>query len=1436
MAIVSRLILDHPALDDPGGAPLHTQVEGLYIKIGDNLSARYFESIALGIGATATFDHNFKMPFDEIATKIYLLAGAGGELTVTAQTDYDVVATPGFLTTKIDVTNNSGGVVTIAMLMQSIGGLGGGGGQLLYDVVVDAGGDGDYTSLADAVNTEAVERTIFVRNGIYTETANAFMKVGQHIIGESNTGVVINYQGPTNNYFIEAPRLTSALSRGRSTRNSENSDWDSGVSVGLVTLTHDSTTATYSGPTAPILDDICCIGPAGDLFDIVGVGVGTVTLDRPWRGDTTTTDWMVLQDISDVTSVDWKQLRSSARNLTINVDGAFTGPGAIRTVNSWNFDLKDCILTTTRTDASTIANVATSFEAHITMENILIKSAGAVGNVKGINLSGANCQLRNIVLEGCKNNSIVDIKYFDIHFISISQIDPSDLIFVFVSNMLHTKLSVDHLQDVGAGFFPAETSSQLDAYGCDFVFGHVSESLNGDLNLNCAASMVSIKKGFHTTNTNIGIRDISSRGLAQYYNVLHDSFLQGPIEISNASESNLIIGGDVRHSGFASAFKPAFDNGYDHTSPPAKAYPLYDHVVDAGGGGDFTLISLAVNAAADDQTIYIRNGTYVETSTINIKQGQKLIGESMDGVVLQNSGAHVFLLPRMSFERRGRTQRLADNTDWDDTTSVGRITVTKNSASATYSGPTAVVANDTCVIGPGWTNKYDLSNAGVGTIDLDRSWEGTSGTYDWVVWRNPDNASWKTQETIVRNMKIESSGLSSARIFEFQNTVGCLVENILIETNAFSSSSAVIYAQNDDPACNTFRNIVASHPNVQGGPFFYFNGACVTRLRLENCRSNGLRTNRLAGQAAFPQHYLYMHFIEIASSDSWMQSISHVSHSTFKWDTVTDCTGNTNLPAAGASLSAIHTFWEIGEWTNSGNFNLGVAKSRVSIQNTNAQFVTINVPGTWEADYEYRNVLHDSYINGSIEANSVDGKGLIISSSVLYDNLNDPSGGVIDRGVNWNSPPVGGSGQTLYDIIVDAAGGGDFTDIRTGVQSAAAGQTVYVRNGAYDIGANFITNKENVKVIGESHGGVIVETTNAVFIRPQTGGNWNVRCFTKRLSTNLGWDAVNDLGTLTLAFNSPTILYSGLVAPVIGDAIIIGKSFAAEVISVGVGTFNIDRDWNGTGTTSGDGIVSSKLPLDFNDETLWKNIVFDHRNATGSLLVECSGTSGLYGYTVRDCTYICSNSGGGTDGIFASVSNGDSAKIRLEDCTVRNLDNGGPPFDLNLGTHVDFEINRCRNIGCVAPRYFANADNAQRYNKTHWSSWSGGHTSAFGLIRHQYRSQFYFENVIGLAQFTTDGGSGAGVEDIFECDIKFTNSKVLFMAIKAGNSIVELGVLEGTSVSLTENSGTGLTNILTNTLLPTQTLTVDGSVVISGSTAYKVLAGVPAQNNGYDIP
>lgn len=62
-----------------------------------------------------------------------------------------------------------------------------------YDAIVDANGTGDYTSVSAAFT--AGNKTVFVRDGNYTETSNIVIPDGGHLIGESLDGVKITLSG-----------------------------------------------------------------------------------------------------------------------------------------------------------------------------------------------------------------------------------------------------------------------------------------------------------------------------------------------------------------------------------------------------------------------------------------------------------------------------------------------------------------------------------------------------------------------------------------------------------------------------------------------------------------------------------------------------------------------------------------------------------------------------------------------------------------------------------------------------------------------------------------------------------------------------------------------------------------------------------------------------------------------------------------------------------------------------------------------------------------------------------------------------------------------------------------------------------------------------------------------------------------------------------------
>lgn len=121
--IVSRLQLEHPDLGHDGGVALHTKVRTGWTKLGDNMNSRFFTVDALADTASQDFEHNFKTAFAELRPVLFLRDTGTGELTrinalsTPPISDFVIAATPGFLTTKTRVTNNSGSPVDIALVL-----------------------------------------------------------------------------------------------------------------------------------------------------------------------------------------------------------------------------------------------------------------------------------------------------------------------------------------------------------------------------------------------------------------------------------------------------------------------------------------------------------------------------------------------------------------------------------------------------------------------------------------------------------------------------------------------------------------------------------------------------------------------------------------------------------------------------------------------------------------------------------------------------------------------------------------------------------------------------------------------------------------------------------------------------------------------------------------------------------------------------------------------------------------------------------------------------------------------------------------------------------------------------------------------------------------------------------------------------------------------
>jgi hypothetical protein len=143
-SIIGRLKLIHPDLGFEGGATLEGHVKSTLQKTSDAINSRYFTALDLADTASVDFEHNFKCAFTELRINLYSVDG-GGELTRLVSggspdlDDFTIIAKVGSTTTHITVTNNTGSVQDIALVV-----IQGKGAEVLNDL-----GDVDTTGKED---------------------------------------------------------------------------------------------------------------------------------------------------------------------------------------------------------------------------------------------------------------------------------------------------------------------------------------------------------------------------------------------------------------------------------------------------------------------------------------------------------------------------------------------------------------------------------------------------------------------------------------------------------------------------------------------------------------------------------------------------------------------------------------------------------------------------------------------------------------------------------------------------------------------------------------------------------------------------------------------------------------------------------------------------------------------------------------------------------------------------------------------------------------------------------------------------------------------------------------------------------------------------------------------------------------------------------------
>ena len=160
---ISRSNLAHPDLGYDGGAGLHTTMETLYNKLGDNANSRFQQYTAVADSTVSSYVHNFGVAFTEV--RVYIYTGSGDNLVRVDNptgNGWGIAANGVAPKTTIDVTTPSSGGPHTFVFVAIHGDI-----SLTDDVTgvlrVSDGGTGSTTSAtaADALGVGATDATEF---------------------------------------------------------------------------------------------------------------------------------------------------------------------------------------------------------------------------------------------------------------------------------------------------------------------------------------------------------------------------------------------------------------------------------------------------------------------------------------------------------------------------------------------------------------------------------------------------------------------------------------------------------------------------------------------------------------------------------------------------------------------------------------------------------------------------------------------------------------------------------------------------------------------------------------------------------------------------------------------------------------------------------------------------------------------------------------------------------------------------------------------------------------------------------------------------------------------------------------------------------------------------------------------------------------------------
>lgn len=372
-------------------------------------------------------------------------------------------------------------------------------GQVLYDAIVDVAGGADFTSIAAAF--VAGNQSVFVRDGVYPETADVVMNSNSRLIGES-AGVIIDFSAGSFGVNIDGSGGTTET-------------------AGTIDVTNGSTTVSGTGTTFTNLNPIgtntaITIGASCYIISAI-TNDTTLVLEDAYNGDTKTGQNYIAQQIVESVVI------SNVKIVNSGSSGLFAR--ALATSNLSNILISDCDTgVSIEQCCNNVCENISSFDCStqgfiITDSSTCILSncqavncgsdgfqvGGTSGNILINTCNGSNNDIHGLDIVGTSVDILVTESVFNYNNLNGINTGPSSTSFsasnCTFSNNGQDGIDFDSNDNIVSGCiisnngrYGIQGNSQGTVNGCQ-IFNNVDNNINIEVDLRCVISGNAIYDG-----------------------------------------------------------------------------------------------------------------------------------------------------------------------------------------------------------------------------------------------------------------------------------------------------------------------------------------------------------------------------------------------------------------------------------------------------------------------------------------------------------------------------------------------------------------------------------------------------------------------------------------------------------------------------------------------------------------------------------------------------------------------------------------------------------------------------------------------------------------------------------------------------------------------------------------------------------------------------